>query len=258
MRLAVPGAGGRMGRHVVAEALARPDAFAIAAAIEAEDSPAVGAEVAPGIVATSDRSALAGADVYVDFTTPEATRALAEAAAECGTAAVVGTTGLDDAARAALDALARRAPVVVAANFSMGVTLMLALVEQAARALGPEFDLEVVEIHHRHKRDAPSGTALAIAEALARGRGVDLRAVGRFAREGDIGPRPAGEIGVSTVRGGDVPGDHTALFLGPEERLELVHRAGSRAIFARGALRAAEWVVGRPAGLYSMRDVLGL
>ena len=150
------------------------------------------------------------------------------------------------------------APVVVAANFSLGVNLVLGLVQQAARILGPARDAEVVETHHRAKRDAPSGTALMIARAIAAGHGVDYDTVKRHTRDGDIGPRPRGEIGVSTVRGGDVIGEHTATFFGPAERIEIGHRASSRSIFAAGALRAAAWVVGKPPGRYDMLDVLGL
>jgi 4-hydroxy-tetrahydrodipicolinate reductase len=203
-------------------------------------------------------AALAVSDVIIDFTAPEATRAAVERAAARNVAAVIGTTGLGPDARAAIMRAGAKIPVVLSPNFSLGVNLLCGLAEQAARALGPDFDLEVVELHHRQKRDAPSGTAIAIAEALARGRDLDLGTAKRFAREGDVGPRRPGEIGVVAVRGGDVVGEHTAYFFGPAERLELTHRAGSRAIFARGAVRAAQWVVGKPPGVYSMRDVLGL
>jgi len=259
IKLCVPGAFGRMGQIVLAEAAAQPDSIAIAAAIESPGHARLGAEIAPGVEVTSDApAALAAADVYVDFTVPAATRAFAEAAFATKTAAVIGTTGLDHTASEAVDALAQVAPIVLAPNFSLGVNLLLVLAEQAARTLGPDFDLEVVEIHHNQKRDAPSGTAIALAQALALGRGQVYDEVKRYARDGDIGPRPPKEIGVSTVRGGDVAGEHTAFFFGPNERLELTHKAGSRAIFARGALRAATWVVGKPPGRYSMRDVLGL
>jgi 4-hydroxy-tetrahydrodipicolinate reductase len=248
-----------MGKMVIAEALAAPGRFELAAACDAPGSRVVGHRVAPGVEVV-DRvvAALAAAEVYVDFTVPEATRLAARAARGTETPAVVGTTGMDADTEAALDALAEVAPIVVAPNFSLGVNLLLVLAEEAARVLGEDFDLEVVEAHHRGKRDAPSGTALALARALAAGRGWDYEAVKRHARDGEIGPRPRTEIGVATVRGGDVAGDHTAHFLGPHERLELTHRAGDRSIFARGALRAAAWVVGKPAGRYSMRDVLGL
>ncbi|MDQ3370699.1 MAG: 4-hydroxy-tetrahydrodipicolinate reductase, partial [Myxococcota bacterium] len=173
-------------------------------------------------------------------------------------AAVIGTTGLAPDDEAAIDALAAVAPVVVAANFSLGVNLLLGLVKTAARALGTEWDAEVVETHHRAKRDAPSGTALMIARAIAAGHGSTYDEVKRHTRDGDVGARPRGEIGVSAVRGGDVIGEHTAVFFGPAERIELTHRATSRAIFAAGALRAAAWAVGQPPGRYDMLDVLGL
>jgi 4-hydroxy-tetrahydrodipicolinate reductase len=173
-------------------------------------------------------------------------------------AAVVGTTGLDADAEEALAALAVVAPVLQAPNFSLGVNLLLALVEQSARALGPEYAAEVVEIHHRGKRDAPSGTAIAIGKAMAAGRGLDWEAVRRYSRDGLVGERHPDEIGVVAVRGGDVIGDHTAYFLGDSERIEITHRAATRAVFAAGALRAARWLAGKPPGAYSMRDVLGL
>ncbi|WP_428264935.1 4-hydroxy-tetrahydrodipicolinate reductase, partial [Haliangium sp.] len=189
-------------------------------------------------------------------------RAAARAATDRGIAGVIGTTGLGDEHQAAVDELAARAPVVWAPNFSLGVHVLLALARQAARALGPSFDIEVVELHHRHKRDAPSGTALALAAALDAGRGdgdpgADALAR-RFGREGDVGPRARAEMGVMAVRGGDVVGEHTAYLLGEHERLELTHRAGSRDVFAAGALHAAAWTAGRAPGRYGMGDVLGL
>jgi 4-hydroxy-tetrahydrodipicolinate reductase len=256
IRAAVLGPSGRMGRRVVELLAARSD-MQVKAAIDHPSSPLVGQTVA-GVPVGSDLAALAGCDVYIDFTTPEGTEAAARAALLHRVAAVIGTTGLGGAAEEALAALAAVAPVLVAANFSLGVNLMLVLAETAARALGTAYDLEVVEAHHRHKRDAPSGTALALARALAAGRGVELESVLTTARSGEIGARPDGEIGVVAVRGGDVIGDHTAFFLGDGERLELTHRAGSRDLFAAGALRAAAWLPSRPPGRYGMRDVLGL
>lgn len=256
IRAAVLGPSGRMGQRVIELLAARSD-MSVAAAIDHPSSPLVGQTVA-GAPVTADLAALAGCDVYIDFTTPESTEAAARVAAEHRVAAVVGTTGMGRGAEEAVAALARVAPVLVAANFSLGVNLLLVLAETAARALGGAYDLEVVEAHHRHKRDAPSGTALALARALAAGRGVELDGVLTTARSGDIGARPDGEIGVVAVRGGDVIGDHTAFFLGEGERLELTHRAGSRDLFAAGALRAAAWLPARPPGRYTMRDVLGL
>jgi 4-hydroxy-tetrahydrodipicolinate reductase len=256
-RVCVLGPSGRMGRAVIDAAAGSSD-VRIVAAVDRAGAPGLGAS-AGGVVATADLAAgLAGCDVYVDFTTPAATRAAADAARACGRAAVIGTTGMGRDDEAAIAGLAAVAPVVVAANFSLGVNLVLGLVRTAARVLGPDWDAEVVEAHHRAKRDAPSGTALMIARAIAAGHGVDYDQVKRHARDGDIGPRPRGEIGVSTVRGGDVVGEHTALFLGPAERLEITHRASSRAIFAAGALRAAAWVAGQPPGRYDMQAVLGL
>ena len=269
IRVAVPGAAGKMGRMVI-EALAgdrarrehdqeRAAEVCLVAAVERPGHPDVGRAAAPGVPIGDDlEAALARADVYIDFTAPAATALAVALAARRDVAAVIGTTGLDAAARAAVEAAATRVPVVLAPNFSLGVNLLLGLAEQAARALGPEFDLEIVELHHRAKRDAPSGTAIALGEALARGRGARWDEVKRQSREGDVGPRPAGEIGAVAVRGGDVVGEHTAYFLGPAERIELTHRATSRAVFARGAVRAAAWVVGKPPGLYAMKDVLGL
>ncbi|MCG8421745.1 MAG: 4-hydroxy-tetrahydrodipicolinate reductase [Proteobacteria bacterium] len=258
IRLAVLGPSGRMGRLVI-ELVGDhcdPDT-AIVSAVDAPDSPLIGREVVPGVVVTSDLDAgLTRADVYIDFTTPESTRLAAQAARAHRVAGVIGTTGLDPATDRAIDELATHAPVVVAANFSLGVNVLSGLVKRAARALGPEFDLEIVEIHHKHKRDAPSGTALALAESLVAGRGTSLR--NRPTREGDVGARSPDEIGVMAVRGGDVAGEHTVYFLGPNERLELTHRSGSRRIFAQGALHAARWVAGQPAGRYDMNHVLDL
>jgi len=246
-----------MGRAVIDAAAGRSD-VRIVAAVDRPDAPGLGEPIA-GMVATSDLAAgLDACDVYIDFTTPVATRAVAQGAAARRRAAVIGTTGLSHDDDAVIAQLAEVAPVVIAANFSLGVNLVLGLVRTAARVLGQDWDAEVVEAHHRGKRDAPSGTALMIARAIAAGHGVDYDQVKRHARDGDIGPRPRGEIGVSTVRGGDVIGEHTALFFGPAERVEITHRASSRAIFAAGALRAASWVVGKPPGRYDMLAVLGL
>jgi 4-hydroxy-tetrahydrodipicolinate reductase len=256
--LCVLGPSGRMGRALLEAAHGRGD-IRIAAAVDRGDADGLGASVSTGVVATADLEVgLATSDVYVDFTAPAATRAVAEAAVRHRRAAVIGTTGLGPADEAAIAALARVAPVVIAANFSLGVNLVLGLVRQAARVLGTEWDTEVVETHHRGKRDAPSGTALMIARAIAAGHGDDYDKVKRHGRDGDVGPRPRGEIGVSAVRGGDIVGEHTAYFFGASERIEISHRATSRAIFAAGALRAAAWVKSQPPGRYDMFDVLGL
>jgi len=260
-RLLVLGPSGRMGAAVL-EAAAGVAALEISAVVDRESAAGVGAPAphAMDVIVGSDLAhAMAHAEVYVDFTSAAGTAAAARAAAARKVAAVIGTTGLDDAAHAAIDALARVAPVVVAANFSLGVNLLLGLARTAARVLpAVDWDAEIAEIHHHHKRDAPSGTALAIARAIAAGREQEYDAVKRHARDGDVGPRPPGEIGVVALRGGGVVGEHTAFFFGPDERIELSHRATSRAIFARGAVRAAAWVAGRPPGRYDMLDVLGL
>lgn len=247
-----------MGRAVIDAAAGRDD-VKIAAAVDRSDASGVGVDVITGVVSTADLAAgFDACDVYVDFTTPASTRSAAIAARARKRPAVIGTTGLSKDDEVAVDALAEVAPIVVAANFSLGVNLMLGLVRTAARALGNEWDAEVIETHHHAKRDAPSGTALMIARAIAAGHGSSYDDVKRHTRDGDVGARPRGEIGVATVRGGDVVGEHTASFFGPAERIEITHRASSRAIFAAGALRAAAWVVGKPPGRYDMLAVLGL
>ena len=257
-RVCVLGPSGRMGRAVIDAAAGRDD-VRIVAAVDRSDAGGLGVEVTNGVISSADlASGFDASDVYIDFTAPSSTRAAAMAARSRKHAAVIGTTGLSSDDEAAVDALAEIAPVVVAANFSLGVNLMLGLVRTAARALTNEWDAEVVETHHRAKRDAPSGTALMIARAIAAGHGSNYDDVKRHTRDGDVGPRPRGEIGVSTVRGGDVIGEHTAFFFGGAERIEITHRASSRAIFAAGALRAAAWVVGKPPGRYDMLAVLGL
>jgi len=246
-----------MGRALLDAAAA--SGLGVASAVDRFGAEIVGTAVAPGVVAGHDLDAgLAAADVYLDFTSPAGTEAAARVAATLNRAAVIGTTGLDPAAEAAVAKLAEVAPVVIAANFSLGVNLVLGLVELAARALGPTWDAEIVELHHRLKRDAPSGTAIAIGKAIAAGAGLDYEDARRYARAGDVGPRTDAEIGVMAVRGGDVIGEHTAYFFGAHERVEITHRATSRSIFAAGALRAAAWVTSRPPGRYDMLDVLGL
>jgi 4-hydroxy-tetrahydrodipicolinate reductase len=255
LRLAVVGASGRMGQAVL-ELAARQADVEVVAAIDAPGSASVGRQIGGAAVTDDLIGGLAGVDVYVDFSAPAASRAAAQAAV-AGTAAVIGTTGLGVDDQAALDGLATRAPVLWSANFSLGVNLMLALVETAARTL-PGWDAEIVELHHKLKRDAPSGTALALGEAIAAGHAVRLADVARTVRSGQVGQRPAGEIGLAAVRGGDVIGEHTVYLFGDGERIELGHKATSREIFAAGALRAARFLAGKPAGRYAMRDVLGL
>jgi 4-hydroxy-tetrahydrodipicolinate reductase len=210
-------------------------------------------------VRVSDQRPTQGAaDVWIDFSVPAATMANVEAAVVAGAAMVIGTTGLSPADKDKIAAAAKKIPVVLTPNMSMGMNVLLKLVAEAARKLGPAYDIEIVETHHRAKRDAPSGTALRIAEAVAEASGRDLASTARYERHGDIGPRPAAEIGVQTLRGGDVFGDHTVHFLGQGDRIEITHRASSRDTFALGAVRAALWLSGKPAGLFDMRDVLGL
>lgn len=256
--ITVLGPSGRMGRAILAAATTRSD-VRIVAALDRADGPLLGTEVAPGVLVTAlVDAALAAAPVYIDFTTPASTAAIAAVARERRVAAVVGTTGLTVEAEAALDALAEVAPVICAPNFSVGVNLLLGLCAKAAKALGTDWDAEIVELHHKAKRDAPSGTALGLGRAIAEARGQDFATVGRLSRSGEIGPRPDGEIGALAVRGGDVVGEHTAYFFGAGERLELSHRATDRAIFAHGALRAARWAIDQPPGRYDMLDVLGM
>ena len=214
---------------------------------------------AKGLPVGDDPAALfAAADAVIDFTTPAALLVHAGLAQATKTVYVVGTTGLEAEHEAALEAAAAETAVMQAANMSLGVNLLMALVEQVSAALTPEYDIEILEMHHRHKVDAPSGTALALGRAAAAGRGVALESVAQKVRDGVTGPRRRGDIGFATLRGGDVAGEHSILFAAEGERLELTHKAGTREIFAHGAVRAALWCRGKPAGRYSMRDVLGL
>jgi 4-hydroxy-tetrahydrodipicolinate reductase len=214
---------------------------------------------AEGAGLMSQDAALAEADVVIDFTNPAASVALAEAcAARGGPALVIGSTGFDAAQITAIAEASKKLAIVRAGNFSLGVNMLMGLVEEAARRLGPDdYDLEIFEAHHRRKIDAPSGTALMLGEAAARGRNVELGKVARHARDGITGPRPAGEIGFSVMRGGDVIGEHSVTFAADDEILTLSHSARDRGLFARGAVVAARWVAGRPPGEYDMRDVLG-
>lgn len=267
-KIGILGAAGRMGQMIAKEILSgRHDGAQLCAGMEHDGSPALGKDIgtlcgfdACGINITSDRkAAFAACDVLIDFTTPAATMENAAAAHESGKALVVGTTGLGDVEMAALDSAAARAPVLQAANMSVGVNVLLSIVEQLAARLAPhEFDIEIFEAHHKHKVDAPSGTALALAEAAAKGRGVRLDEALVPARYGQIGPRPEGAIGMSVFRGGDVIGDHTVTFAALGERIEIGHRASDRALFARGAVRAALWLSGKPAARYTMWDMLDI
>jgi 4-hydroxy-tetrahydrodipicolinate reductase len=265
LKIGVVGASGRMGRMVVSIIAASNDCV-LAGATEVPGSEHLGADAGAlagvgdnGVIVTDDAATMfAGVDAVIDFTAPAATQAHAQIAADAGCALVAGTTGLDEAHRAAVAAAAGSVPIVWAPNMSAGVNLLFAVTEQVARALGEDFDIEIVEMHHHHKVDAPSGTALGLGQAAAAGRGVDFDTVKVLSREGITGERTPGDIGFATLRGGDVVGEHTVVFAGAGERIELSHRATDRAIFARGAVRAALWTAGKPSGLYAMADVLGL
>jgi 4-hydroxy-tetrahydrodipicolinate reductase len=257
IRAAVAGAAGRMGSHVLA-ALREDKDFAVSGAFERPDSEQVGREVAGVSIAAGIEAALErGADVVIDFTVPGASLHHAQVCAARGVALVVGTTGFSAAQKEELRAAARKIPLLLAPNMSVGVNVLFRLVAEAARALGSSYEVEIVEMHHRMKRDAPSGTALRLAEVAAAGLGLPGSDAFVCERHGDVGARKDGTIGVQALRGGDVVGDHTVHFLADGERLELTHRAASRDNFARGALRAARWLAGRKPGFYDMQDVLG-
>ncbi len=265
MRLIVTGAGGRMGRTVV-QAIAASAGVTLAGAAEAAGSPAIGRDAGElaglgpnGVLVAGDIAPLLErADGVIDFTAPAASVALAERVAAKGLVHVIGTTGLSPEQDKAIAAAAARAAIVKSGNMSLGVNLLAALVKRVARTLDPEFDIEIVEMHHNKKIDAPSGTALMFGRAAADGRNIDLASHLVRARDGHTGARRAGDIGFAALRGGTVVGEHAVIFAGPAERIELVHKAEDRMIFARGALKAALWARGQKPGLYSMADVLGL
>jgi len=264
-RVAVVGCAGRMGRMNLATIHAT-EGCVIAGGSDQPGSPAIGRDIGQligvgdlGIAVSDDPlEVFAKADAVIDFTTPVATRRHAELVAQGELVYVVGTTGLAPEDQAVIEQAALQTVVIQSANMSLGVNLLQILTEQVARALDPDYDIEVLEMHHRHKVDAPSGTALMLGEAAARGRAVTLDEVACKARDGQVGARPRGEIGFATLRGGDVAGEHSVIFATEGERLILSHRASSREVFAKGAIKAALWGRGKAAGLYSMRDVLGL
>ena len=266
IRVAIAGSGGRMGQTLIEAVLAAPD-LTLAGALEISGSALLGRDVgersgrATGVAITADPVAgVRSADVLIDFTRPEGTLAHLAACAAAKVGAVVGTTGLSDGDREAMREFARIIPIVFAPNMSVGVNVLIKLVEVAAQRLGDDYDVEIVEMHHRHKVDAPSGTALRLGEAAATALNRDLESVGVYARQGVTGERPGRAIGFASLRGGDVVGDHTVIFAGDGERIELTHRAGSRANFAQGALRAARFVAlkRKEPRVYDMLDVLGL
>jgi 4-hydroxy-tetrahydrodipicolinate reductase len=264
LRIAVAGASGRMGRMLI-DALGQAEGLCLSGALDHAGSAAVGSDAGAfsgqltGVAITSDLArGLAGAQVLIDFTRPEGTLAHLAYCAQHGIKLVIGTTGFDDAGKAAIRAAAEKTAIVFAPNMSVGVNVTLKLLEIAARQLAHGYDIEIVEAHHRHKVDAPSGTALKMGEVIADALGRDLNEVAVYGREGVTGERDPSTIGFATIRGGDIVGDHTVLFAGTGERIEISHKSSSRAGYAHGALRAARFLADRNTGLFDMQDVLGL
>jgi 4-hydroxy-tetrahydrodipicolinate reductase len=264
LKIAVAGAGGRMGQMLI-DAVAAADDCELSGALDIAGSPALGSDplarlgCSSAVRVSADLAAgLAGADVLIDFTRPEGTLAHLDACRQLGVRAVIGTTGFSDAQKARIAEHAQHIAIVMAPNMSLGVNVMLRLLDVAARALADGYDIEVIEAHHRHKVDAPSGTALAMGEVLARASGRALDDCAVWARHGVTGERDPKAIGFSVIRGGDIVGDHTVLFAGDGERIEITHKSASRANYARGSLRAARFVAHRAPGLYGMDAVLGL
>ncbi len=262
MKLAIAGASGRMGQMLIEAALASQD-LELAVALDRSGSPALGRDAGEfmgrvtGVKVSDDLGALAAADVLIDFTRPEATLAHLPVCAANGVKVVIGTTGFDDAGRAAIAEAATRTAIVFAPNMSIGVNAAFKLLAEAARLLGG-YDVEIVEMHHRHKVDAPSGTALEMGRVIARAQGVKLEDVAVYERYGHTGERQPGSIGFATLRGGDVVGDHTVIFAAPGERIEISHKSSSRLGYANGSLRAARFLAGHERGLFDMNAVLGL
>ncbi|MCK4739237.1 MAG: 4-hydroxy-tetrahydrodipicolinate reductase [Deltaproteobacteria bacterium] len=265
VNITVTGAGGRMGKTIIAECI-ETNGVSLVSALEHEGNASLGKDA--GIISGLDKigvkivdsatNAFKKSDVIIDFSAPEASVRNVELAGELGKAIVVGTTGFSVHHRDIIKEVSENTRVVLAPNMSVGVNVLLKLVSEAAKVLGDSYDLEIFEAHHRHKADAPSGTALRIAEVAAHALDRDLEKVAVYERKGIIGERGDKEIGVQTIRAGDIVGDHTVLFAGTGERIELIHRAHSRSTFASGAVRAARWVVQKASGLYDMQDVLGL
>ena len=263
INLAIAGASGRMGQALIRMATADPE-LQVAAAFEYAGSDAMGQDA--GVLAGAGELGVQisgspdwdAADVVIDFTSPAASVQHAALCAEAGKALLIGTTGMDAEQKQAVKQSAEMTPIVLAANTCVGVNLCVALLETASRVIGDVTDIEIIELHHKHKVDAPSGTALLLGEAVARPLGKSLDKDGVFSRHGITGERPEGCIGFSTIRGGDIAGEHTVMFIGESERIEITHRATDRKIFAKGALRAAIWLAGQSPGFYDMRDVLAL
>ncbi len=264
-RIAVMGAAGRMGKTLI-EAVQQADGVSLTAAIDRADSSLIGADAGElaalgkiGVTLSGSLSeVLDRFDVLIDFTHPSVTLSNLEICRQAGKAMVIGTTGFSAEEKQLLVEAGRQIPIVFAANFSVGVNLCLKLLDTAARVLGDEVDIEIIEAHHRHKVDAPSGTALRMGEVVANALGRDLQKVAVYGREGQTGARARETIGFATVRAGDVVGDHTVLFAADGERVEITHKASSRMTFAKGAVRSAAWLQGRTPALYDMQDVLGL
>jgi 4-hydroxy-tetrahydrodipicolinate reductase len=264
LRIAVAGASGRMGRMLIEAVLAAPDCV-LAGALDVAGSPAIGQDAGAfagqptGVLITGDlHGGLAGAQVLIDFTRPEGTLAHLAVCRALGVKAVIGTTGFTPAQKSEIGGHADQIALMMAPNMSVGVNVMLKLLDQAARALNVGYDIEVIEAHHRHKVDAPSGTALQMGEVLAHALGRELKDCAVYAREGVTGARDPSSIGFATIRGGDIVGDHTVLFAGIGERIEISHKSSSRVTYAQGSLRAARFLADRASGLYDMNDVLGL
>lgn len=265
IKVGILGAAGRMGRRLIA-CICADDEMTLAGALESSSSEFIGQDACRlagceemGIAITSDHdAAIANTDVLIDFSFAESTIPNLEAAVHHSTPMVIGTTGHGDEQKVSIERLAEKVPVVMAPNMSVGVNLLWRLIRQAAEVLQSDYDVEIVEAHHRLKADAPSGTAMRCAEVLAEALNRDLAKDAVYHREGMMGARQPNEIGIQTIRGGDIVGDHTVLFAGIGERLEITHRASSRDTFAKGALRAAKWLIDREPGLYDMQDVLGL
>jgi 4-hydroxy-tetrahydrodipicolinate reductase len=264
MKIAVAGASGRMGRMLI-EAIRNASDAELAGALDVAGAPGLGADASgflgqdSGVLITDKlEQGLANADYLIDFTRPEGTLKHLEYCAAHGIRMIIGTTGFDDAGKAAIAAAAEKTAIVFAPNMSVGVNVTMKLLELAAKSFAEGYDIEIIEAHHRHKVDAPSGTALQMGEVVARALGRDLKEVGVFAREGVTGERDPSSIGFATIRGGDIVGDHTVLFAGIGERIEISHKSSSRVTYAHGSLRAARFLAGRDSGLYDMQDVLGL
>jgi 4-hydroxy-tetrahydrodipicolinate reductase len=257
MKVAIAGAGGKMGRALI-EAVQADASLELAAAFDVAGSPALGADLGGVTVGSDVRAAVSAADLLIDFTRPEGTLAHLDACVESGKSMVIGTTGFSAAQLSRIRDGAKRIAIVLSPNFAVGVNVVFQLAETAAKALGDSYDVEIIEAHHRQKVDAPSGTALMLGKLVADALGRNLDEVASHGREGDVGARPPKQIGFHAIRGGDIVGEHTVVFAGAGERVEVAVRSQSRLTYATGALRAAKFLQGKKNGLYDMKDVLGL